>query len=332
MSAAPAAAPRAALVYNPVKVASADALRSAVTLISDECGWLPPLVFETTIEDPGQHAAKRALAEGVSAVLVAGGDGTVRAVAEVMRGTGVRLAVVPSGTGNLLARNLRLPLADPEEMVRAAIDGDVVATDIGVARLRRLTGEVEEHAFVVMAGIGLDAAMIANTNARLKRQVGWVAYVDGAARSLPGAEPFRVVYQLDGGRLHAAKVQSVLFANCGALPAGIELIPEASVFDGVLDIALIQPSGVFGWLGVFRKVWWDNSVLRRSRLGRRVVERRRDSSVRFLRGIEMETAPVSIQPVELDGDEFGQATRLHCRIEKGALLMAVPHGHPTARL
>ena len=332
MTAPAASAQRAALVYNPVKVASSDALRSAVALVSHEAGWLPPLIFETTIEDPGQEATRRALREGVSAVLVAGGDGTVRAVAEAMNGTGVRLAIVPSGTGNLLARNLRLPLTDPAEMVRAAIDGDTVAIDLGIARLRRPDGAVEDHAFVVMAGIGLDAAMIANTNAKLKKQVGWVAYVDGAARSLPGAEPFRVVYQLDGGRLHAAKVQSVLFANCGALPAGIELIPGASVADGQLDIAIIQPSGPFGWLGVFRKVWWDNSVLRRSRLGRRVVERRRDTSVRFLRGEAIETASVDEQPLELDGDEFGEATRVYCRIEKGALLMAVPKGHPTDRL
>ena len=66
-------------------------------------------------------------------------------------------------------------------------------------------------------------------------------------------------------------------ANCGALPGGVALIPDASIADGVLDVAVIQPSGVFGWLGVWRKIWWDNSVLRRFRAGRRVLERRRDA-------------------------------------------------------
>lgn len=332
MTASAAPRKRAALVYNPAKVADAPALRRSVAAVSEEAGWDAPLLLETSIAEPGQAATRRALDEGVSAVLVAGGDGTVRAVSEAMNGTGVPLAIVPSGTGNLLARNLRIPLADPDEMVRAAFHGDVLPTDIGIARFRRANGDVEEHAFVVMAGMGLDAAMIANTNARLKKQVGWVAYVDGAARSLPGAEPFRIVYQLEGGKLHAATVQSVLFANCGALPAGIELIPDASVVDGLLDVALIQPSGPFGWLGVFRKVWWDNSVLRRSRLGRRAVERRKDTSVRFLQGASIETAALDAQPIELDGDEFGRATRLYCRIEKGGLLLAVPAGHPTARL
>src|SRR5690606_7442725 len=106
------------------------------------------------------------------------------------------LAIVPSGTGNLLARNLDLPLDDPKAVVQAAFDGDRLAIDIGWASMHRPDGEVEERAFVVMGGMGLDAAMIANTNPQLKKTVGWVAYVDGAARSLPNARPFRAIYQV----------------------------------------------------------------------------------------------------------------------------------------
>ena len=134
-----------------------------------------------------------------------------------------------------------------------------------------------------MGGMGLDAAMIANTSGDLKKRVGWIAYVDGAARSLPNAKPFRVMYQLAEHRLHSARVQSVLFANCGSLPAGLELIPEASVSDGELDIVIFQPKGPFGWLLVWRRVAWDNSVLRRFRAGRQVLAlRTKDNSVRVL--------------------------------------------------
>ena len=167
----------------------------------------------------------------------------------------------------------------------------------------------------------------ANTSAQLKKTMGWVAYVDGAARSLPGAKAFRIVYELEGHRLHSTKVHSMLFANCGALPAGIELIPGASLTDGMLDVAVIQPTGWFGWLGVWRKVWWDNSVLRRTRAGRRIVERRRESSVRYLRGPSIEAGVEEPQPVELDGDEFGEASRIRCRVLPGALLIAAPRGH-----
>src|SRR5690606_37025686 len=127
---------------------------------------------------------------------------------------------------------------------------------------------------------------------------------DGAARSLASAKQFRIVYQIDDERLHSRKIYSALFANCGTLPAGISLIPTASVANGELDVAIIQPSGPFGWLAVWRRIWWDNSVLRRFRAGRLVLQMRgQDASVRYLRGITAEAAATEPTPIELDGDE-----------------------------
>src|SRR6478736_3736211 len=140
MTEAAAAARRAALVYNPIKV-DAPTLRDTVTRLSAEAGWAQPLFYETTVDDLGDDVARQALAEKVDAVLVAGGDGTVRAVSEAMDGSGVPLAIVPSGTGNLLARNLRLPLDDSEAMIRSTFDGDSVAVDVGFAALRRSDGK-----------------------------------------------------------------------------------------------------------------------------------------------------------------------------------------------
>ncbi|WP_435749164.1 diacylglycerol/lipid kinase family protein [Microbacterium sp. PMB16] len=323
---------QAALVYNPIKV-DEKRLRASVRDLSREAGWEHPAFYPTTVEDAGQLATAQALARGVAVVLVAGGDGTVRAVSEAIANTGVPLAILPSGTGNLLARNLGLPLGDPAEMIRAALGDFRFPIDIGWARLIRADGAESEHAFVVLAGIGLDADMIANTRSDLKRSVGWIAYVDGAARSLPRARPFRAVYQIDEGRLHSTKVHSILFANCGTLPGGISLIPDASITDAILDVAVIQPTGVLGWLGVWRKIWWDNSVLRRFRAGRRVLERRgKDASVHYFRGVAAEVAAPGPTPIELDGDEFGEAVRLTCRADPGALLLALPAGHPVSML
>jgi len=320
-------AERAALVYNPVKVKSAPELIAAVSNHSARRGWADPLILETSVEDPGQRITQHAIAQGASVVLVAGGDGTVRAVAEAMRGSGVPLAIVPSGTGNLLARNLLLPLLGFEEMVEAAFSGDILPIDIGIADITREEGEQESHAFVVMAGMGLDAAMIANTNPRMKKHLGWLAYIDGAARSLPRAKPFRLAYQMDGLNLHMARVNSVLFANCGALPAGIDLVPDGRVDDGLLDVALIEARGPFGWLAVWRKLWLYNSVLAKSRMGRRVVARANNQAIRYLVGAEAEAASPHPQPVELDGDEFGIAARIRCRVDRGGLLIAAPTGH-----
>lgn len=323
---------RAALVYNPVKT-DADRLRAQVRHLSLQAGWAEPLLFATTIEDAGQGCVRDALDQGADAVLVAGGDGTVRAVSEALSHTGVPLTIVPSGTGNLLARNLRLPLDDPERVMASAFGGERVAVDVGFAELRRADGASETHAFVVMGGIGLDAAMIANTRPVLKRSVGWVAYVDGAARSLASAHPFRVIYQVDDRRLHSARVQSVLYANCGSLPAGLELIPGASVTDGSMDVVVFQPKGWWGWLFVWRRVAWDNSFLRRFRAGRRVLSlRTRDNAVRYAKGTTVDVAVAVPQPVQLDGDEFGRAVRVFARVEAGALQVTVPRGHDVGRL
>ena len=328
----PAVAKRAALVYNPIKV-DADALRASVETLSTDAGWAAPLFYETKVDDLGDDMTRHALAEGVDAVLVAGGDGTVRAVAEAMSGSGVPLSIVPSGTGNLLARNLFLPLDNPTAMVRATFDGDTHPMDVGFADIHRADGSREERAFVVMGGMGLDAAMIANTSGDLKKKVGWIAYVDGAARSLPNAKPFRVMYQLDGHRLHGARVQSILFANCGSLPAGLELIPEASVSDGELDFVIFQPKGPLGWILVWRRVAWDNSVLRRFRAGRQVLAlRTKDNAVRYSRGSGLEVATSPAQPIQLDGDEFGEAVRITTRVAAGGLIVVVPKGHPVSRL
>ena len=324
--------PKAALIYNPIKV-DADVLRELVTRLSADAGWEEPLFYETTVDDLGDDVTREALKAGADAVLVAGGDGTVRAVVEAMSGSGVPLTIVPSGTGNLLARNLLLPLADPGAMVRATFDGDRLAIDVGFAAIRRQDGTSEERAFVVMGGMGLDAAMIANTSGDLKKRVGWIAYVDGAARSLATAKPFRIAYQIVGRRLHSARVQSILIANCGSLPAGLELIPEASVTDGELDVVIFQPKNALGWVLVWRRVAWDNSFLRRFRAGRRrMALRTKDNSVLYSRGGGVDIASQEPQHVQLDGDEFGEAVRLRCRTVEGGLVVAVPKGHDTSRL
>ena len=89
---------RAALIINPIKATTVD-VESAVRRISAEDGWEEPLVIETTADDPGHGQAREALAAGVDLVIAAGGDGTVRCVAEELAGSGTMMALVPLGTG-----------------------------------------------------------------------------------------------------------------------------------------------------------------------------------------------------------------------------------------
>src|SRR5690606_16183468 len=146
---------RAAVVYNPTKVDLPE-LRDAVALAESEAGWAKSLWIETTEEDPGVGQARQAVEQGAAVVIAAGGDGTVRAVAEGLHESGVPLTLLPAGTGNLLARNMDLTLTDMPDSVRTAFTGHDRRIDLGLVDIERPDGSRESHAFVVMAGIGLD--------------------------------------------------------------------------------------------------------------------------------------------------------------------------------
>lgn len=331
----------AAVVYNPVKV-DVDRLRAAVELASINAGLEPTEWFETSTEDAGFLVTREALKQNPSVVLAAGGDGTVREVAEALRGTGVPLALVPSGTGNLLARNLEHPLANIEESVRIAFSGAERAMDIGIARLtpgnvppedtadgtaKTAAGGEAEHCFLVMAGLGIDAAMVANTSSTLKDKVGWLAYVDGTMRSLPSLEKVGLRYTIDEGPGRTAHVSTILIANCGSLPGNIQVMPDAKIDDGLLDIAVLQPKTLLGWLMIWRAVTWENRVLRRTALGRKIVKHTgtgRTNTLTYLRGARVRLAVETPQPFELDGDPFGDVRAVELTVEPNGLLVKVP--------
>ncbi|MET0956507.1 MAG: diacylglycerol kinase family protein [Cryobacterium sp.] len=323
---APPAPKRAAVVYNPIKTDVAK-LRASVTSAAEAAGWADSLWYETSIEDPGQRATRRALRHDVDLVLAAGGDGTVRAVAEALRGAEVALGVLPVGTGNLLARNLQLPLSSLDDAIEIAFTGDSRAIDLGVASVTFADDSIEDHVFLVMAGLGLDAQMIAATRPDLKKQVGWLAYVDAGMRAIPKAEPFRIRYNLGTRSEHAATVSTILIANCGLLPGNIQFLPDAIIDDGILDIAVLQPKGVVGWLKIWRRVTWQNGVLRRSAVGRRIIELTEaddERTMTTLVGSDIRIVADKPQEFELDGDEFGLVRSVFLRADRRALLVRVP--------
>jgi diacylglycerol kinase (ATP) len=317
----------AAVVYNPVKIDVA-ALRPLVELTAVAEGWAETRWAETTIADPGAGVTSELVAAGAAMVFAAGGDGTVRSVAEALAGTGVPLAILPSGTGNLLARNLDLALSDVSHSVTHAFSGTTRNIDIGEVRIEREDGSIDTHAFLVMAGVGIDARIMANTNPALKRTVGWLAYVDAGLRAIPSARPFRVRYRLEGRHEHSAHVSTVIVGNCGLLPGGIELLPDAAVDDGLLDIAVLQPKGLWGWVQVWRRVTWQNRALRRSSIGRQIIRARargvRSKTITYLRSSGVLLSLDEPNEVELDGDDFGSGRSVRFTTRPGALGVRVP--------
>jgi diacylglycerol kinase (ATP) len=312
------------VVYNPIKVDLAK-LKKVVAAAEKEAGWETSTWFSTTKKDAGQAATARALKDGADVVLAAGGDGTVRAVAEALRDSGVPIAPLPSGTGNLLVRNLGLSLGNLDESVSAAFTGADRAIDMGLVEITRGSGETEEYVFLVVAGLGIDAKMIAKTNSKLKKAVGWLAYVDAGMRALPEAKPIRLHYRLDHGHEKLMDVHSLMIGNCGTLPGGILLMPDAKPDDGILDIAALRPHGPFGWIKVWNKITWENGVLRKSAAGRMIIDLTADvKDVTYFRGKDLVVTVETPQAFQLDGDEFGEALSVHTWVDAGALTVKVP--------
>lgn len=316
---------RAAVVCNPVKV-ELRLLRAAVEAEERRRDWAQTLWFETTRDDSGGEAARRALEKHPDVLIVVGGDGTVRAVAEAAHDSGVALALVPSGTGNLLARNLGLPLNDIGAAVRTAFAENERRVDIAFAEFERDDGSVSSHAFLVMAGIGLDASMAVNTNSALKKRIGWLAYANPIARSVVRNRQLPMRYTVDGAPERSVRAHTVIVGNCGTLTANILLLPDAIVDDGLLDVVVLRPKGFVGWARIGSRLAL-NGPLQKTRVGRSML--RIAPTIRALQYIQARELGVrfaTAESIELDGDTFGMVTAAKISVRRRGLRIRVPAG------
>lgn len=317
---------RAAVVYNPIKI-DLDSVRTVVEREQTIAGWEPTLWFETSQDDPGRGPTRRAVDAGVDLVIAAGGDGTVRVVAETLTEAHperrIALALLPSGTGNLLARNMDLTLADVEHSVHTAFTGRDRPIDLGHIEIRRADGAVDEHSFLVMAGLGIDAEMLAATDDDLKAKIGWLAYVKAVITALRDTNTSRLQYRLDDGPLKRLTAHTVIVGNCGTLTGNILLLPDAALDDGLFDVLLMSPEGLGHWLQILGKVLIENGIVQRTPL-KHVFGRRRIEALNYVTAHTVAVTLPRAQQIELDGDSFGHATGFRTRVEPGAISIRVP--------
>jgi diacylglycerol kinase family enzyme len=302
--------PRIAFVVNPTKVEDLQVTQQVVAAICTEAGWAEPTWFETTADDPGEGQTRAAVKAGADVVCAFGGDGTVRVVGSTLAGTGVPLGVIAAGTGNLLARNLSLPL-DLHSAVRVALSGRDMPIDVGRCTLD-VTGEDEQPrqlAFLVMAGLGFDAAIMADVQDAMKERIGYLAYVAAGARNLRGPQ-MRVRLSFDDEPPIARRVRTVLTGNVGRIGGGINLMPEARADDGYLDTLTLSPHGVVGWTAVAGR------VLTRRRSGHERVEHRRCRRLHI--------AMDEPQPVQVDGDVVAEVRGVEIHLDRLALVVRAP--------
>jgi diacylglycerol kinase (ATP) len=304
--------PIVALVLNPVKVDDVDDLAERLRDGCRSLGLADPIVLATTEDDPGAGQAAKALAAGATVVVAAGGDSTVRVVAEALTGTGVPLAVLPQGTGNLLARNLGLPL-DLDDALQTALNGDDRPVDVG--RLVGLGTGAGGQVFTVMAGAGLDAAMMREAPEALKGIVGWPAYLVGVVRGLRRSR-LRVEVVIDDAPPVRAHVRTALIANVGTLQGGLQLAPDARADDGLLDVVLVAPRRAVDWA----------VLVARGLIGRG----RQDHRLRTYQGRSVQIRMRRAHPRQLDGDLIADDAYLAARVEQGALTVRFPRSQAAA--
>jgi YegS/Rv2252/BmrU family lipid kinase len=291
---------RAAVVVNPTKHSDLPKFRAEVGRTISEHGWDEPLWLETTVDDPGEGQARAAVAARVDLVVASGGDGTITACAAGLADSGIPLAVLPAGTGNLLARNLGLPLELGEALV-VGLTGADRQLDMGTANGRP---------FLVMAGLGLDAKMLDSTSERLKSRLGWAAYAVSALRHLRD-RPVRMSLRADGGPPLRRRASEIIVGNVGTLQGGVPLLPDAEPDDGQLDLLVLTARGWTGWLALAAHM-----LLRRSAPGQTVRETFRELRIDFDRP----------QLWEVDGEVMGRTQELVAAVQPGKLLLRVPRG------
>jgi len=285
---------RVAAVLNPVKIADLPALKAAIV---SRCDGTEPDWHETTEDDTGAGQASAAVRAGAELVLVCGGDGTVAACAGALANTGVTMALVPMGTGNLLARNLGIPLQVSD------------ALDVAFGPDQRVLDVLESGAqrFVVMAGLGFDAALMRDTDEELKDRIGWLAYVGGMAKALRRTPRAPFTVRIDDGPPETSQAIGVLVGNVGQLQGGLTLMPDARPDDGQLDVLVLRPRTARDWPAL---AW---RILRRRPGSGRQADIRRGKAVQI-------SSPVEV-PVEFDGDFRGAATELRVGVLPSALIL-----------
>ena len=265
-----------------------------------QSGLSQPLWYEVAKSRQVPECVREATKNGADLVFIWGGDGTVRMCVESLAGSGIPIAILPAGTGNLLARNIGVP-QDIEKAVAIGLHGDRREID---------TATVNGNHFAIMAGGGLDALVMRDASDGVKERLGRVAYLWSGARNL-GAEPVKATIDLEGRRFYKGAITCVLFGNMSEVLGGVEVFDGSSADDGMVEVGVVSAKNRAQWVRT---------------LTRAAVGRAEDSPfVRTTRGTNMTVAFDRPVAYEVDGSEQKPVRKLKVKVRPRSTTVCVPN-------
>ena len=311
-----------AFIVNPSKP-QAEARRLHIQRFCEAKGLNRIRFYDTQLDKDGRVCALEALEDGADVVIAVGGDGTVRTAESAVSGTGHALGIIPIGTGNLFARNMGVPVDDIDAALTVATSHGSRLVDMGRLTLLDHPEDDHGHAFLIIAGIGFDAAMIDDTNPELKANISWLAYFVGGVKNL-FAPKFRgtlTVTSADGST-HTIKnldFRTVMAGNCGQIPM-FSLMPAASYDDGLLDFEIIDTTGgILGWANLF------GDVVHQTIIGKPEQNPlSTNSTIEQVQGVSAEITLEKPAKAQVDGDMLPETRHIRFSVDHRALIVRVP--------
>jgi YegS/Rv2252/BmrU family lipid kinase len=261
-------------------------------------------VHETQARGDATRLAAEAAARGLPVVLVAGGDGTLNEVVQGLAGTETAVGAIPLGTMNVWVRELGLPL-DPAETLHELLLGQVRRIDLG---------RVNDRYFLLMAGLGFDAAAMRAVDGKPKRRFGPVAVLAAGALVALGSHGSRLRVRADG-RVFGTNALLVTVGNTRLWAGAVEITNRASAADGLLDVCIFPGRSLLTKLRHVLLVF----------IGRHAE----DPEVTYFQARELRVAARPPLPLQVDGEPVG-TTPVTVHIVPGALRVLVGAGRAPA--
>ncbi len=248
--------------------------------------------------------ADQAIHDGVDIVAAYGGDGTVMEVASALQGTGIPMAILPGGTGNILSVELGVPqnLQEACSLITQPEKSRLRSIDLGI------TNDQKVPAFALRAGVGLEAAMLEGTDRELKEKYGIFAYIMGATQALHNVKQAHYNLILDGEPVECTGL-TCLIANAGYFGVpGLMLDPTIKIDDGLLDVFVLRKMDLIQLFSLAANIVGGNEV--------------KDQALHWqVQSVSIEADPV--QSTQADGEMWGESP-LEIKVGKEALQVLVP--------